>query len=89
MEDYDHGHNDLYSKAKPESEVIKVPLCTFANDVKTVSTFYFCSCSKEDFFPICEACAKTCHKDHNPSLNIQGIYTCKCGESNHEITPAN
>ena len=80
---------DLYFKAKLESEVIKVPQCTFANDVKTVTTFYFCSCSKEDFFPICEACARTCHKDHNPSLNIHGIYTCKCGENNHEITQAN
>lgn len=89
MEEIVKEQEGICSEAQKESDVIKVPLCTFANDVKTVSTFYFCSCSKEDFFPICEACAKTCHKDHNPSLNIQGIYICKCGEKNHEITAEN
>ena len=76
----------LTFKTRTEKEVIKVQDCTFANDVKTISTFYFCSCSKEDFYPICEACAKICHAEHNPSLNIRGIYICKCGEYNHEIT---
>ena len=79
----------LTFKTRSEKEVIKVQNCTFANDVKAISTFYFCSCSKEDFYPICEACAKICHAEHNPSLNIRGIYICKCGEYNHEITENN
>ena len=79
----------LSFKTRSEKDVIKVTECTFANDVKAISTFYFCSCSKEDFYPICEACAKKCHAEHNPSLNIRGIYICKCGECNHEITEDN
>ena len=41
----------LSFKTRSEKDVIKVTECTFANDVKAISTFYFCSCSKEDFYP--------------------------------------
>lgn len=77
-------------KAKSEDEVIKVPKCTYANDVKILSTFFFCQCSsEEDFYPICDACAQKCHKKHNPALKIDGIYTCMCGKCNHVITKEN
>ena len=81
--------NALSFKVPSKEEVIKVDNCSFINEVKKISTFYFCSCSKEEFYPICEACAKQCHKAHNPSQTIQGIYICKCGECNHLITNEN
>ena len=81
--------NALSFKVPSKEEVIKVDNCSFINEVKKISTFYFCSCSKEEFYPICEACAKQCHKAHNPTQTIQGIYICKCGECNHLITNEN
>ena len=81
--------NSLSFKVPSKEEVIKVDNCSFINEVKKISTFYFCSCSKEEFYPICEACAKHCHKAHNPTQTIQGIYICKCGECNHLITNEN
>ena len=81
--------NELLFKVRSKDEVIKVDNCSFINDIKKISTFYFCSCSKEEFYPICEACAKQCHQAHNPTQTIQGIYICKCGESNHQITEEN
>ena len=80
---------ELDFKAKAEDEVIKVPKCTYANDFKGLSTFYFCQCSVEEFYPICEACAEKCHKHHNPTLKLQGTYTCMCGKGNHHIHKEN
>ena len=82
-------NNELLFKVPSKDEVIKVDNCSFINDIKKISTFYFCSCSKEEFYPICEACAKQCHQAHNPTQTIQGIYICKCGECNHQITEEN
>ena len=81
--------NPLSFKVPSKEEVIKVDNCSFINEVKKISTFYFCSCSKEEFYPICEACANQCHQVHNPTQTIQGIYICKCGECNHQITEEN
>jgi hypothetical protein len=82
-------YEELDFKAKAEDEVIKVAKCTYANDFKGQSTFYFCQCSVEEFYPICEACAEKCHKHHNPTLKLQGIYTCMCGKGNHHIHKEN
>ena len=82
-------NNALLFKVPSKEEVIKVDNCSFINEIKKISTFYFCSCSKEEFYPICEACAKQCHSAHNPTQTIQGIYICKCGECNHQITDEN
>ena len=82
-------NNPLCFKVPSKEEVIKVDNCSFINEVKKISTFYFCSCSKEEFYPICEACANQCHHAHNPTQTIQGIYICKCGECNHLITDEN
>ena len=82
-------NDPLLFKVPSKEEVIKVDNCSFINEIKKISTFYFCSCSKEEFYPICEACAKQCHQAHNPTQTIQGIYICKCGECNHLITEEN
>ena len=79
----------LLSKVPSKEEIIKVENCSFIKETKKRSTFYFCSCSKEEFYPICEACALKCHNIHKPTQTIQGIYICKCGECNHEITEEN
>ena len=81
--------NELLFKVPSKEEVIKVENCSFINEIKKISTFYFCSCSKEEFYPICEACAQQCHQAHNPTQTIQGIYICKCGECNHQINEEN
>jgi hypothetical protein len=69
----------------PENEIIKVPKCTYSNDVKYSTTYYFCQCSEDLFYPICISCADKCHKHHEPSLKMEGIYQCQCGMSNHNI----
>ena len=85
-----HGHNNVIIqnlfKRPSTDEIIKIENCTFMKENKKISTFYFCSCSKEEFYPICEACALKCHKIHKPTQTIRGIYICKCGECNHQIT---
>ena len=78
--------NQLLFKIPSKDEIIKVENCTFIKENKKISTYYFCSCSKEEFYPICEACALKCHKSHKPTQTIKGIYICKCGECNHQIT---
>ena len=56
--------------AKDEREVIKVPNCSYSNEAKSLSKYFLCICSTspKGFEPICEACAKTCHKKHAPTL---------------------
>ena len=81
--------NNYIFKAKSEIEVIKVPKCTYSNDVKEKSKYYLCQCSPEEFFPICEGCAKKCHLHHNPTLELEGVYICQCGKNNHLLTKAN
>ena len=75
--------------AKSETDVIKVAKCTYANDVKDKAKYFLCSCSAEDFYPICEGCAAKCHKHHSPALELEGIYTCMCGKTNHLINQEN
>ena len=65
--------NELFFNVPSKEEMIKVENCFFLNDIKKISTFYFCSCSKEEFYPICEPCAKQCHKRHNPTQTIKGM----------------
>ncbi len=74
--------------AKTEEEVIRVPNCTYANDSSKQAKYYLCPCSSgtKGFEPICEACAKFCHKNHHPTLEVPGINICSCGLSNHMIT---
>ena len=79
----------LLYEVPSKDDIIKVENCSFIKETKKRSTFYFCSCSKEEFYPICEACALKCHKIHKPTQTIIGIYKCKCGECNHEITEEN
>jgi hypothetical protein len=81
-------NQQLDFKAKSESEVLKVPGCAYANDLKS-AVFFFCQCSTEDFFPICAACAELCHKKHNPALRLEGSYICHCGKTNHVVTKEN
>ena len=81
--------NDLDFKAKEEADIIKVAGCTYANDSKVKSTFFFCQCSSEDFYPVCKACAESCHADHKPGLKLKGVYVCMCGKNNHVITHEN
>ena len=81
--------NNLIFKAKSEKEVIKVPKCTYANDVKEKSKYFLCQCSSEEFYPICEGCAKKCHSHHGPALELEGVYICMCGKTNHLITQEN
>ena len=82
-------NNQLLCKVPSKEEIIKVENCSFIKETKKISIFYFCSCSKEEFYPICEACALKCHKIHKPTQTIKGIYICKCGECNHQITEEN
>ena len=84
-----NANNQLLLKIPTKEEIIKVENCSFIKETKKISTFYFCSCSTEEFYPICEACALKCHKIHHPTQTIRGIYTCKCGECNHELTEEN
>ena len=87
MLQFDNVNNVKAFKAKTEDEVIKVKDCTFANDIKDEKRkYYFCPCSSKDCSPICEACASTCHKHHEPSVCVEGIYECKCGVHNHVIS---
>ena len=74
--------------AKEEREVIKVPKCTYNNEAKSMSKYYLCLCSTspKGFEPICEACAKQCHKRHFPNLEVPGANLCYCGLNNHIIT---
>jgi hypothetical protein len=75
--------------AKEEREVIKVPNCSYSNEAKSLSKYFLCICSTspKGFEPICEACAKTCHKRHAPTLEVPGANLCYCGLNNHIITP--
>ena len=75
--------------AKDEREVIKVPNCSYSNEAKSLSKYFLCICSTspKGFEPICEACAKTCHKKHAPTLEVPGANLCYCGLNNHIITP--
>ena len=75
--------------AKAEREVIKVPNCSYSNEAKSLSKYYLCICSTspKGFEPICEACAKQCHKRHAPTLEVPGANLCYCGLNNHIITP--
>ena len=84
-----NASNQLLLKIPTKEEIIKVENCSFIKETKKISTFYFCSCSTEEFYPICEACALKCHKIHHPTQTIRGIYTCKCGECNHQLTEEN
>ena len=77
------------SQVPKKEEIIKVENCSLIKEIKKKSTFYFCSCSTEEFYPLCEACALKCHNIHKPTQTIQGIYKCKCGECNHQITEEN
>ena len=74
---------------KEEKEIIKVPHCTYSNEAKISSKYYLCLCSTspKGFEPICEACAKYCHKQHAPNLEVPGANLCHCGLHNHIITP--
>ena len=84
---FDNANNVKGFKAKTEDEVIRVKDCTFANDIKDEKRkFFFCPCSSKDCSPICEACALSCHKHHEPSVSVEGIYECKCGVNNHVIS---
>ena len=75
--------------SKEEREVIKVPNCSYSNEAKSLSKYYLCICSTspKGFEPICEACAKACHKRHVPTLEVPGANLCYCGLNNHIITP--
>ena len=73
---------------KTEEEVIRVPDCTYANDSNKNAKYFLCPCStsSKGFEPICEACAKNCHKNHHPTLEVPGMNQCFCGLNNHQIT---
>ena len=75
--------------SKEEKEVIKVPSCSYSNEAKSMSKYFLCICSTspKGFEPICEACAKVCHKRHAPTLEVPGANLCYCGLHNHIITP--
>ena len=75
--------------SKEEREVIKVPNCSYSNEAKSMSKYFLCICSTspKGFEPICEACAKVCHKKHAPTLEVPGANLCYCGLNNHIITP--
>jgi len=81
--------NSLIFQSKTETDVIKVPRCTYANDVKEKSKYFLCQCSAEEFYPICEGCALKCHLNHGPALELIGVYTCMCGKTNHVLTQEN
>jgi len=68
------------------SDIIKNPDCTFVQEDKEKQFYYFCLCSEKAYFPICEVCASTCHKSHNPQIKIEGYFTCNCGLKNHTIS---
>ena len=76
-------------RAKEEREVIKVSNCSYSNESKSIPKYFLCLCSTspKGFEPICEACAKICHKKHSPSLEVPGANLCYCGLNNHIITP--
>ena len=86
QENQNNDNNQLLLKIPTKEEIIKVENCSFIKETKKISTFYFCSCSTEEFYPICEACALKCHQIHKPTQTIRGIYICKCGECNHQLT---
>ena len=75
--------------SKKEQEVIKVPNCSYSNEAKSLSKYFLCICSTspKGFEPICEACAKVCHRRHAPTLEVPGANLCYCGLNNHIITP--
>jgi len=75
--------------SKKEREVIKVPNCSYSNEAKSMSKYFLCICSTspKGFEPICEACAKVCHRRHAPTLEVPGANLCYCGLNNHIITP--
>ena len=75
--------------SKGEREVIKVADCSYSNEEKGSLKYYLCICSTspKGFEPICEACAKHCHKKHAPTLEVPGANLCYCGLNNHIITP--
>ena len=75
--------------SKIEREVVKVPKCTYSNEAKSASKYFLCTCSTsaKGFDLICEACAKHCHKQHAPTLEVPGANLCSCGQNNHIITP--
>ena len=74
---------------KSEEEVVKVPNCTYCNEVNSTSKYFLCTCStsSKGFDLICEACAQHCHKKHSPTLEVPGANLCSCGLNNHIITP--
>lgn len=71
---------------KKYSEVIKNPDCTYIQEDTNKKFYYFCKCSEKAYFPICEACAFTCHINHNPQIRIEGFFVCNCGLKNHNIS---
>lgn len=77
--------NDFDFKSLNENQVIKVPKCSYFNDIKNSLTYYFCQCSIDDFYPICKSCAQTCHAHHNPELKLNGYFDCLCGKFNHKV----
>ena len=92
---YDNEQDDLISNetedfiSKKEREVIKVLNCSYNNEAKSLSKYFLCICSTspKGFEPICEACAKVCHRRHAPTLEVPGANLCYCGLNNHIITP--
>ena len=77
------------NKPKEEHDIIKVRDCTYSNDFKKPTTYFFCQCSDKQLYPICVACAKSCHKEHSPTLQMEGIYECECGKDNHNVSEKN
>ena len=89
MENSQSGQSGADFSARDFSEVVKVRRCSYANDEECTSYFI---CNQVDqirseFFPICEACAVECHKDHRPArIQVDGFgLTCKCGEAGHKL----
>ena len=76
-------------KTKSYEEIIKVPECRYTQEDTNKQVYYFCRCSTNTYFPICESCATSCHGEHNPKFSIEGYFECNCGLRNHTITRKN
>jgi len=48
--------------------------------------YFFCSCDPNKMNPICEECAKNCHKDHILSEPLEELNVCACGYKLHNIS---
>jgi len=47
---------------KRSDQLIKVKNCSYNDEKLKKQNFYFCVCNSQEFYPICEECANTCHK---------------------------